>query len=146
MSAAAGARLLYLRDGKASVRFPFDRWVVESIKTQIPSDARSYEPSIKTWFVGPGWGSVVEGILCHAFDSVSIEYEIDSYRRSEPTPIRKSDLDYAALYLMPGAPPEVVRAVYRTLARLHHPDAGGDTRAMQEINAAYEALQNRGVA
>lgn len=146
MSAAAGARLLYLRDGKASVRFPFDRWVVESIKAQIPSECRSYEPLIKTWFVGPGWGAVVEAILCSAFDDVAIEYETDSYQRSEPTPIRKTDPEFAALYLLPGAPAEVVRAVYRTLARLNHPDKGGDTARMQEINAAFETLQKRGVA
>lgn len=146
MSASAGARLIYLRDGKASVRFPFDRWVVESIKAQIPSDSRSYEPSIKTWFIGPGWGAVIEGILHSAFDSVSIEYEADSYRRSEPTPIRKSDQDFAALFLLPGAPAELVRAAYRTLAKAHHPDRGGTTSQMQAVNAAYEALKNRGVA
>src|SRR5438094_457473 len=28
---------------------------------------------------------------------------------------------YAALYLRPGAPHSVVKAVYRTLAQLHHP-------------------------
>lgn len=146
MSATAGARLLYLRDGKASVRFPFDRLVVESIKAQIPSDARGYEPATKTWFVGPGWGAVVERILCRAFDSVSIELETDSHRRSDPTPIRKGDRDYAALFLLPGAPPCVVEAAYRALAKGSHPDRGGDVSAMQALNAAYAALQKRGAA
>ena len=47
---------------------------------------------------------------------------------------------WGALYLMPGAPPEVVKAAYRALAQLYHPDKGGDTARMQEINAAMEEL------
>lgn len=47
------------------------------------------------------------------------------------------------LYLAPGAPWEVVQAAYRALAGLHHPDRGGDTAKMQEINEAYEALKKR---
>jgi hypothetical protein len=45
---------------------------------------------------------------------------------------------FAALYLTPDAPPEVVRAAYRTCAARHHPDHGGDTAAMQHINLAHE--------
>jgi hypothetical protein len=37
---------------------------------------------------------------------------------------------FAHLYLLPTAPAAIVQAVYRTLARQHHPDlAGGDHRA-----------------
>jgi curved DNA-binding protein CbpA len=32
---------------------------------------------------------------------------------------------------------EAIKALYRTLARQHHPDLGGSTATMQEINAAY---------
>jgi curved DNA-binding protein CbpA len=32
---------------------------------------------------------------------------------------------------------ESIKAKYRTLARQHHPDLGGDTAIMQAINAAY---------
>ncbi len=47
---------------------------------------------------------------------------------------------YATLYLTPGAPLEVIQAVYRTLAKLHHPDLGGSTELMAEINDAYNYL------
>jgi len=39
------------------------------------------------------------------------------------------------------APKEVIQAAYRALARIHHPDAGGNLKKMQEINAAWEALK-----
>jgi curved DNA-binding protein CbpA len=45
------------------------------------------------------------------------------------------------LWLRPGAPWPVVKAVYRSLAAVHHPDRGGDPVKMQEINAAYAVLR-----
>ena len=36
-----------------------------------------------------------------------------------------------------------LRALYRKLALLHHPDRGGSTSDMQEINAEYENLSKR---
>ncbi len=47
---------------------------------------------------------------------------------------------YDTLYLRPGAPLPLVRAAYRALAKMYHPDAGGDTRKMSEINNAYHLL------
>jgi curved DNA-binding protein CbpA len=35
---------------------------------------------------------------------------------------------------------EELKKAYRTLAFQHHPDRGGDTRIMQEINREYESL------
>jgi DnaJ-class molecular chaperone len=48
---------------------------------------------------------------------------------------------YATLWLRPGAPAPVVKAAYRALAALHHPDTGGDVDAMRHLNAAYAVLQ-----
>lgn len=33
-----------------------------------------------------------------------------------------------------------IKERYRTLARRHHPDTGGDARAMARVNAAYQIL------
>jgi hypothetical protein len=50
---------------------------------------------------------------------------------------------YATLYLLPTAPPELVKAAYRCLALMHHPDRGGQTETMQQINNAYARLADR---
>lgn len=57
---------------------------------------------------------------------------------------RRMDLENASavLHLRPGAPPEVIQAVYRTLAKMHHPDVGGNTDVMAEINDAYGFMMN----
>jgi DnaJ-domain-containing protein 1 len=46
----------------------------------------------------------------------------------------------AVLGLPANATPEQIKRRYRTLAKRHHPDRGGDPHQMQKIIAAYEYL------
>jgi len=48
---------------------------------------------------------------------------------------------YAALMLQPGAPPELVQAAYRVLAKKYHPDAGGDHATATLINNAVATIR-----
>ncbi|MFV2063234.1 MAG: DnaJ domain-containing protein [Chloroflexota bacterium] len=51
---------------------------------------------------------------------------------------------YEVLMLLPSATPEVITAVYRQLAKQHHPDHSTDGGAlMAEINEAHAVLGNR---
>jgi hypothetical protein len=52
--------------------------------------------------------------------------------------LRRYGLDAA------GLAPEELKRRWQELARRHHPDLGGDMRAMQEINAAYSLLKPSG--
>lgn len=45
---------------------------------------------------------------------------------------------FAKLYLLPSAPPKLVTAAWRALSLLYHPDVGGSTEQMKEINVAYD--------
>ena len=65
----------------------------------------------------------------------------DEYQRSYPGATGSSTGWFAALFVTPSAPFEVIEAAYKALARLYHPDNGGDTAKMQEVNAAYAALK-----
>src|SRR5687767_821233 len=50
---------------------------------------------------------------------------------------------YEVLQVAPRAEPEVIKASYRTLARIYHPDVSADPESaarMREINAAYDVL------
>jgi len=52
---------------------------------------------------------------------------------------------YQILHVHPSAKPEVIRAAYKRLSRKYHPDINKSpdaTRRMQEINEAYEILNN----
>jgi curved DNA-binding protein CbpA len=46
----------------------------------------------------------------------------------------------ARLHLLPDAPPELIKAAYRELAKLNHPDKGGNEEAMKLLNEAYAKL------
>ena len=48
---------------------------------------------------------------------------------------------YELLGVRPDAPLEVAEASYRALARARHPDQGGSTEAMQELNDAIERVR-----
>lgn len=47
---------------------------------------------------------------------------------------------FKILGVAPGAPPEVIKAAYRALMKIHHPDVGGDPRRAKEIEEAYRQL------
>ena len=47
---------------------------------------------------------------------------------------------YDAFYLLPTAPLDVIKAVYRVMSIRHHPDHGGDTTRMTYINIAYQMI------
>src|SRR5262249_9807858 len=45
---------------------------------------------------------------------------------------------FTALYLLPSAPARLVTIAWRELAKTAHPDRGGATRQMQDLNAARD--------
>jgi len=71
---------------------------------------------------------------------------LDSLMRSAylqlEAPTRKRD-PYEVLGLRPGVSREVADAAYRALAKSRHPDHGGTTEAMQELNDAMDDLRKR---
>ncbi len=48
---------------------------------------------------------------------------------------------YLILGVQPGDDWETIRGAYRSLARVHHPDRGGDPGVMQEVTEAYAELR-----
>lgn len=47
---------------------------------------------------------------------------------------------YKVLGVSPGAPAEVIKAAYRALIKIHHPDVGGDPKMAMAIEEAYRHL------
>ena len=126
------------RDGAVTLTFPFDGWLVDALKAEIPGHARTYAPDTRAWTIAPAYAGIAIRLMYQAFTDVEV---IDA--AAGPGFDRGGDPREAALvvlHLRPSAPPELVDAAYRTLARLNHPDRGGDHDAMLALNQAYDAI------
>jgi len=129
------------RDGAVTLTFPFDGWLVDALKAEIPGHARTYAPDTRAWTIAPAYAGIAIRLMYQAFTDVEV---IDA--AAGPGFDRGGDPREAALvvlHLRPSAPPELVDAAYRTLARLNHPDRGGDHDAMLALNQAYDAIGGR---
>ena len=67
-----------------------------------------------------------------------------SHSRSNPNPFSKiANSPYETLFLMVEAPSEVIKAAYKALSLLYHPDRGGDIKKMQELNNSYNQIKKQ---
>jgi hypothetical protein len=135
----SGPTITRTPSGTVVLRFPFDRWLVDELKLEVPVHARKYDPVAKTWTIAPTYASAAFRLMSAVFPDVDVveQPSAGSAARGRTS----SDDPWTVLFLRPGAPPELVTAAHRCLAKLHHPDRGGSTVVMQEINAAAEALR-----
>ena len=135
------ARIAYLSTGAARCTFPYSAGLVQAIKHLVPATHRRYDPDDHSWTVEPPYGPRVSLEIAEVYPDVEIEHGA-SVRSPEPMSAAL-DPDYRVLHLLPTAPSELVESAYRTLARLHHPDAGECTDTMMAINSAMTAIRER---
>lgn len=55
-------------------------------------------------------------------------------------PMAVEEDPYVILHLRPDAPPAIVKAVWREMAKSLHPDRGGDPEQFKRVQAAYEKI------
>lgn len=138
-----------------SVHYPW-RWalrcdynadLVADLKAHIPYRQRKWIPESREWWFH---NAVIVDVMLLAERYCG---RVRHAERRGPSgrgpagspPFLPADLAaaYRTLYLTPDAPAEVIKAVYRTLSKIHHPDSGGSTSDMQRLNAAYDRLTNK---
>jgi hypothetical protein len=126
------ASLRYLPNGvMLQLEAPYDRSFTDTMKKSITSKKRLWDGGDKCWYVCKDQFDK----LCHLLDQYFDETILLDFPAHEV-----SASSYAMLYLLDGAPLEVVRSAYKALAQLHHPDRGGDVAVMQSINQAYKDI------
>lgn len=93
--------------------------VLQYIRYSVPPVYRVYEDG--TWYIHSKYAGNVSG-LANSTTSVT------------------DDDPYAVLHLRPDAPPAIIKAVWRELAKSLHPDRGGDKEAFLRAKSAYDKL------
>ena len=126
---------------------PYNPEFVEALKGCIPVRQRHWQAEKRLWRIDHSAGDTLDELLRRFYgdyDFVApgeLGLEPGQHRQAGPQAQHRLPAEACrVLHLQPSAPAELVTAAYRVLAKLHHPDRGGDTEAMQRINAAYEAL------
>ncbi len=136
------------RDGAAVFCVPYRRRWVETVKAEVPGWARQWDPAAKAWTILPPYVARVLALTRATFTDVADASGPDQGSPSANATHGVNRL-YGALHLLPTAPPAVVEAAYRALAREHHPDRQPQAQqveaheCMVEINAAFAALRDR---
>lgn len=118
--------------------FSYDRGFIEALKASVPSNFRRYLPDPKLWWIADPYFSTVLRLGYIWFDEVIDKTRPESKPEPKPTPAITTP--HSILFLLPTAPEPVVKAAYRALSKMYHPDAGGDAEQMKLINWAYEAI------
>src|SRR5262245_32128255 len=110
-------------DERLILRSPYDPALVEALKEAIPRAYREWDAGAKVWRIDADWGDVVLQALTDIGVSV-----VDKRPAVPSSTIVAGALREACqrLCILPEAPVEVAEAAYKALARLHHPDVGGD--------------------
>jgi regulator of replication initiation timing len=81
-----------------------------------------------------------------AMENERLRREIDMLRRTQrQSPSYGSDNDLAELHIQSGAhvTGALVKAMYRAVCTIYHPDRGGSEAKMKAVNNAYDRLKRR---
>lgn len=130
----------YQANGDILLRAPYNPDFLHDLKQLIPARHREWLPDDRLWHISARFAPDATVLARSWFDAV----EIIPHRRAQDPghpPSPKTIDSLARLHLRETAPWPVVEAAYKALARLHHPDKGGDQTTMKHINAAYTNLK-----
>ncbi len=134
--------------GRTEFLFPYDAAMVEDMKG-VPIAYRSYDQDKRLWTISAPYANRVLDLFLRRFPHATVnEYGTRGRAVAPPPPSPKAPVPtpYAALYVLPTAPREVIDASYRALVKKYHPDrlpeperAQGNER-LAKINVAYAQL------
>jgi hypothetical protein len=119
--------------GEARVVFDYDAEAVAIIRT---ISGRRWDPDHRYWTI-PTTGI---NLAARRFADIGFTVTVDGRPWTPPAPspppARAIGSPVDAFYHC--LPPHLREPVYKALLKVLHPDTGGDTRLMQELNASRE--------
>jgi hypothetical protein len=117
------------RDATARVRFRYDVTAVEIMKS-VPT--RQWDAAAKEWKTETVWIQ----LLAKRFNAAGFDVEIDGRLWEPPSP--KPAIGDPLTVLFRAIPTRLHKPTYSALAKVFHPDVGGDKVLMQQLNQAMK--------
>lgn len=126
------ASVRYMPNGLfLALETPYNKQFLDTFRRSIVPKKRMWDENDKVWYVVRDQFEKLTHMLEEYFDeTLLLEF---------PQQDVSTDA-WSKLWLLSGAPLEVVRAVYKALSMLNHPDRGGDVEKMKDINVAYKEI------
>jgi hypothetical protein len=131
------AEIIRTQAGDIILKTPFVEKFIDEMKIMVPKRYRVWQPIEKVWLIDEFYADEIKQLVGWYFPDVET---IDLARAAMMTAIPSWA---KTLHIQPDAPQEVTEAAYRALSKLHHPDRGGSTEKMKQINAAMEQARQR---
>jgi hypothetical protein len=133
----------YHADGTVNIRKPYNAQFVDDLQYEVPPSYRLWDKPSRTWRVAPPYDPATLSILRRYFPFA----EVEERPRRQTFTIHQAhacncDADHKVLYVCQDAPLDVVKAAFKALAKVNHPDRGGDHVVMQRLNEAVERIES----
>ena len=124
---------IWLDEGKGVLcsRFPYKQSAIDEFREKIPKGKKAWNAEDKLWEFSVETIGIVVEILARNFDEV-----IDLTQATTPSQTVVSGDPLLSLL-----DKEDIQAIYRLLAKRHHPDRGGDAGKMAKINQLFSQIK-----
>ena len=124
---------------------------ITALKNTIPWKKRQWDKEKKCWFIDKFFKPIVLSLLEEHYDYADIQISEDVKIKELEAEIRKlklkstshADYDYNFMGLLPSAEDVVVKAAYKKLTLINHPDRGGSESYMKDLNSAYNNIRTK---
>ena len=126
------ASLRYLPSGLfLQLEAPYNKPFTDELKKSLPSKKRMWDNNDKCWYVVKDQFDKLTHLLeKHYTETILLDF-----------PEQETATDaWSVMWLLPGAPLEIVRAAFKALAVKYHPDRGGSVEDMQALNIAHTEI------
>lgn len=145
---------VFVHKGRFELFAPYDASFIEDFKILVPWRERNWDPDRKVWFVETRWLFEVLDLMDTFFSWVMFNMDDQTltghtvkqraqYTPPKPPPGPSVPEPYRILMVAPTAPPEVIKAAYRALCQMRHPDRGGTHEEMVTLNRAFEEISQK---
>jgi hypothetical protein len=134
-----GGSIYPVGGGRFGLRCGYHPDLVADLKAEIPRWAREWDPATKVWTFDRGQLDRVIRLCIRYLGEVDVAPEL---RPPAPPPRRDARLELLGRLIAPLSEAGLHR-VYKIVAGEVHPDVGGDTRTMQQVNEVWQLIRRR---